>query len=204
MNLTARIAQAWRSIFTLMLLRKVTFRSKYHRLRLLYFFFEDPWRLKSADEHHRYETINAMINVNNLPTTSILEIGCGEGTHTKYLCSLSDCVTAIDISETAIQRAQKNLDINAKFHVVDAVSFLSNSKENFDLGVASEVLYYMDDPEGLLRLLHDRCRCVLVSFYDGEFKRMNEVLSKINGKKYWHICRGTTSWHCYYWSSNEN
>jgi len=82
---------------------------------------------------------------------SVLDVGCGNGglaksvgidmTRIQYL--------GIDISDTAIQKAQLNLP-NARFRVCDATN-PSTDLGSFDIFIFNEVLYYINPLEVLPR-----------------------------------------------------
>jgi len=81
---------------------------------------------------------------------SSLEIGCSIGVFTNMLADISDNVTAIDISDIAINKAKvecinKN---NISFRQSDLFQF--NTNVQFDLVCAAEVLYYLADNEAMI------------------------------------------------------
>lgn len=75
---------------------------------------------------------------------SILEIGCGEGNMTARLATISGRTLATDISDMAVRRTR---EMTSSFPNVDTrrLDLLSDEPPGqFDLVVASEVLYYFE------------------------------------------------------------
>src|SRR5690242_13893513 len=64
-------------------------------------------RLFATDE----TPFDRIIPVNELRGKRVLEIGCGMGLHTETLARAGALVTAIDLTETAIQATRKRLDL---------------------------------------------------------------------------------------------
>jgi cyclopropane fatty-acyl-phospholipid synthase-like methyltransferase len=75
---------------------------------------------------------------------SILEIGCGEGNMTARLATISGRTLATDISDMAVRRTREMISSfpNVDTHRLDLLS--DGPPGQFDLVVASEVLYYFE------------------------------------------------------------
>jgi len=92
---------------------------------------EDPWILSNKVEQLRYKLTLEIINKNReQQKDNILELGCAEGNFTELLSSSGYNVTAVDISEKAINRAKKKNIKNANFVVDDMLNYVKN--ENFN------------------------------------------------------------------------
>jgi SAM-dependent methyltransferase len=79
------------------------------------------------------------------PGGAILEIGCGDGILAERLSAGSyGQFLGVDISETAIARAQRLADARHRFVAADAATYVPDAR--FDLIVFNEVLEYFDDP----------------------------------------------------------
>jgi len=133
---------------------------------------EDPWDYtQSPFEREKYaKTLNAI----PLDVESILEVGSSEGAFTELLLQKGKRVVGIDISETALKRAQDRLQKYAgqfelrKFNIVKD----DGLEGTFDLILASEILYYLGDKKTLLALeekffaaLKEKGYLLLVHFY---------------------------------------
>ncbi len=72
--------------------------------------FNNELGLQGVEEIYRkpfikyYELLEEIIK----PNTNILELGCGTGLHTATLCNLSNNVTALDISSSAVELCKKH------------------------------------------------------------------------------------------------
>lgn len=84
------------------------------------------------------------------PKSTILEVGCGDGSFTKELVKFSPDVTAIDISESQIaENAKRFTGITFRQHdVAETFPFNNNA---FDVIWCSEVLEHLFDPAFALR-----------------------------------------------------
>mgnify|MGYP001602211531 CR=1 FL=1 len=82
-----------------------------------------------------------------------LEVGCAEGSFTKHLAPLCESLLAMDISETAVDRAQSALGAGSRVSFVRANlrDWEPAAGERYDLVVISEVLYYLGERNDLLK-----------------------------------------------------
>ncbi len=121
----------------------------------------DRWNIEtSVHEKKRLRTLFEFCK--SVPHRSILEIGCAEGHFTKMLTTISEDVTAIDLSSISISRAKKRAPL-AKYIVTTLEDFYPSKK--FDLIVASEVLYYMPNKQESLSHLRRLGKIVLTSTF---------------------------------------
>ena len=77
-----------------------------------------------------------------------LEIGCAEGAFTKVLAEHVEGLTALDISEVALERARLLLKGRKKtaFIVTDIRVWSPSEGLRYDIIVLGDVLYYLDKP----------------------------------------------------------
>ncbi|MFI5000689.1 MAG: glycosyltransferase [Reyranellales bacterium] len=110
----------------------------------------DPMAYDSDYEQLKYRRTLALLP--SEPIGQALEVGCSEGMFTALLASHVGHLTAADISETALRRArQRCREIgNVDFRRLDF--FDEELPTNLDLIVCSEVLYYLADRAGLVRV----------------------------------------------------
>ncbi|RBP40583.1 polysaccharide deacetylase [Roseimicrobium gellanilyticum] len=108
---------------------------------------EDPWDYGNVYEQTKYQQTLDLLP----PVTfeSALEVACAEGHFTVKLCERVKRLHAVDISQTAIRRAQERCREkgNVEFATLD---FMTQPIEGtYDLIVCSEVLYYVESREQL-------------------------------------------------------
>ena len=105
----------------------------------------DPWLLESsAYEDRRYQQL--MESINDRRYDKILEIGCGAGAFTRRLEGIANTLLAIDISETAINRARKIFATSSAtidYRVANVMDYDFAADEPFDLVVMTETIYYL-------------------------------------------------------------
>jgi 2-polyprenyl-3-methyl-5-hydroxy-6-metoxy-1,4-benzoquinol methylase len=121
---------------------------------------EDPWKLSGKQEQFRYRLVINYIKKNFQKTgLKILEFGCSEGNFTEHISKYDYKITAVDISETAIERAKKKNIPDAEFISCDMIEFVNTREINkFDLILLMECIYYLDKEKRivLLELLHKK------------------------------------------------
>ncbi|MCO5183460.1 MAG: class I SAM-dependent methyltransferase [Anaerolineae bacterium] len=136
----------------------------------------DPYQiskeLSKEPGTNKYDQAFALLN--GYHANNALEIGCGEGLLTHYLAEISDQVTAFDISDLAIQRAQKANDNATNIRYLQGdVRAIEFATGEFDLVFCSELLSYFPKeqlsdiveriiawvaPQSYLLLVHHRCQ----------------------------------------------
>ncbi len=106
---------------------------------------ENPWRFDSRSEIHRFEETNRIIREKIGPLETILEIGAGEGDQSEWLLKLAGRVQGVDISPTAVARANRRFANNlmASFAVGKLPDI--DLDERFGLVTAFEIIYYVKD-----------------------------------------------------------
>jgi SAM-dependent methyltransferase len=104
----------------------------------------DPWAFDGSQfEHARYDALVKELGAQRYGRT--LEIGCGSGSFTKRLLTLSDEITAIDVSSAAISKAKERFGgaDQVDFRVVNAIDYDPVAEGPFDLVVLTETIYYL-------------------------------------------------------------
>ncbi len=85
---------------------------------------------------------------------TVLDVGCGNGIITRSMGRAGFKVNGIDVSAKAIEKAKSSNDLpNVNFEVVSAEE-LAISLSKYDAILCSEVLEHLNEPEGLLKVLH--------------------------------------------------
>lgn len=112
----------------------------------------DPWNYTSPYEVRKYEETVALLP--SEPIDKALELACAEGLFTVRLAEKVGNLSAVDISPTALRRAEdhcsKNGCDNVTFRHMDF--FDAELGRDWNLIVCSEVLYYMPDTDALRSL----------------------------------------------------
>jgi 2-polyprenyl-3-methyl-5-hydroxy-6-metoxy-1,4-benzoquinol methylase len=106
----------------------------------------DAWGYLN-DIRHQQRRERILSRLPNLSGKKVLEIGCAEGFITERLIAQANTVIACDLSEIAVARAKSYCQdaSNATFLAADIRSEIPGN--NFDICVASDVLYYLSENE---------------------------------------------------------
>lgn len=107
----------------------------------------DPWDLEtSAYERDKYDHTIAALRGQTY--TKALEIGCARGVLTQRLAAQCLALSAVDVSETAIEAARTRM-VQHDHVAFERMVFPQQvpSATGFDLIVLSEVAYYWDDAD---------------------------------------------------------
>ncbi len=161
-------------------LRTTFFRNGWYRddhdeLDRIYQALKDPWNFESSPfERARLHLL--FEKVTEHPHDSILEVGCAEGVFTSMIAGAAQRVVAIDVSPTAIARAQTRCP-KPTYRTTSLQEFQAN--EVFDLVVCAETLYYMKDVARAIEKLSSLGRYCVVSYLEREAERLNPYLVKI-------------------------
>jgi LmbE family N-acetylglucosaminyl deacetylase len=111
----------------------------------LYDRHDDPWQFTSR----WYERRKRALTLASLPAerfSSALELGCSIGVLTSELATRVDQLLAIDVSQSAVDRASERLQGTAGVSIRRADAAAGLPEGDFDLIVLSEVGYYLDRP----------------------------------------------------------
>jgi hypothetical protein len=119
----------------------------------------------------------------------VVELGPMEGGHTWMLEQLGAAeITAIEASDRAYLKCLTVKELTgmrrAHFLYGDAIAYLRETTEHFDVGIASGILYHMTNPVELLALLAARCdRMFLWTHYydETELLRVPMVRARFKG-----------------------
>jgi SAM-dependent methyltransferase len=114
----------------------------------------DPWATATSPyEREKYDRTLAACGPG--PFRAALELGAGNGGFTVRLAERCDALTTVDFSPTAVALAQERLAGHAGVAVLEGtVPDDLPPSGDFDLVVASEILYYL--PEDAFRRTLDR------------------------------------------------
>jgi|GEM_PF-2536804 len=100
----------------------------------------DPWGIDSES----YEREKIQQQISHIPHySSVLELGCGEGSTTQLLSKKASTITSVDVSKKAIHRAvNKKYSCNVEFICGD-IKTIDLEQKMYDCVLLSEVLYYL-------------------------------------------------------------
>jgi trans-aconitate methyltransferase len=140
--------------------------------------YDDTWEawadMKTwgpASRWLRYLIRRSLTHIEPDTLSSILDVGCGEGTNTQMLAEIHPkcTVNGIDFSKTAIRLAQ---DLHDNSNLGFSVDIESASLNNhYDLITCFEVLEHVEDWQNLLNKMADASnRFVLLSFPMGRMR----------------------------------
>jgi 2-polyprenyl-3-methyl-5-hydroxy-6-metoxy-1,4-benzoquinol methylase len=161
----------------------------------------DPWQMESDREQFRFQETNRIIEREFGKVGTLLEIGCGEGYQTEHLSRLCDRLYGFDVSKTAVDRALRRCS-EARLQVADMFGYRPEIKK-FDLVVACEVLYYVQDvPAALARMRQLGSRYVVTYFLSAPYM-LDGFLRDIDNLQSQVITFGDTSWMVVWWGDGS-
>jgi SAM-dependent methyltransferase len=104
----------------------------------------DPWDIESS-AYERDRCVQLLKMIEDRRYARVLEIGCGAGYLTRLLAPLADHIVALDISQTAIDRARAlgagQADID--FRVANIMDYKPQADGPWDLIVFSDTMCYL-------------------------------------------------------------
>ncbi len=180
-------------------IEKATYRDDARRLQRAYA-VKDPWHLSSAREVLRYKAMNDIIIEHCGLVKSLLEIGSGEGHHTQFLEVVAENVVGLEVSEKAVARARKRC-LRATFMQGHFPELPDGLGCDFDLIVASEVLYYIRDLAAAVDIMNRTGRFCLVSCYEREVERIHSAVGHLPMLAQRDLRFGDMGYRVYLWRS---
>lgn len=161
----------------------------------------DPWHMNAAREQHRFAETNRVIQDHvSERFERVLEIGCGEGHQSEYLARLTDKLTGIDVSPTAVERARRRAP-SVDFVAGDLFAQpWAREPGRFDLVTACEVLYYMSDMPRFLRAMDDLGGACLVSYFAPAARLCEAPVMAMPGARQMRFRHEDTEWVAAWWT----
>ena len=160
-------------------LRGIRYSDNYSKMDTIYR-IDDPWHMTSPSQQYRFRETNQVILEQFGRVGSILEIGCGEGHQSLFFQQICDHLVGLDVSARAIKRAGRKCP-ESKFLVGTIFSQEVEAYAPFDLVVACEVLYYMEDVSVALQRIRELGRNVLVTYFGGEMPTLDAHILHLPG-----------------------
>lgn len=145
-----------------------------------------------------YHIVLSFIDKYLQPDMRVLDIGCGCGTISLYIANKSNDVLGIDISEKAVNAAQKSATLlgikNASFKTIDFLD--ADFEEKFDFIIFSEVMEHLPDDKLAIKKIHELMKEDAIIFLtvpskNAPIHRMRKLLFKDDtfDKKVGHLRR---------------
>ncbi len=182
------------------MLHRVEFKDSVERLEYLYA-LEDPWDMATAREQHRFEKTNEFLLTQVPQIKSLLEIGCGEGHQTAVFNRVAEQVFGLDVSKSAITRAQLACP-DAAYAIGDITTTkIPEDWPKFEVVAACEVIYYMRDIPKALDAMEAAGSAVLVTYYDHYRAMLDPIILSRPGVVQQRIAYQDTNWTAAFWRS---
>jgi SAM-dependent methyltransferase len=104
----------------------------------------DPWDFESS-AYERDRCVQLLKMLEGRSYARVLEIGCGAGYLTRLLVPHADQIVAVDISQTAIDRARalSTGQTDVDFRVANIMDYKPQADGPWDLIVFSDTMYYL-------------------------------------------------------------
>ena len=113
-----------------------------HYFDSLYAVQKDPWNFRNSGyEHEKYR--QSISSLGDSYFGSVLELGCSIGIQTKMLAERCDHLTAIDISEVAVDEAKTNCAGRSEITFLVGDITRNFPKGKFNLITCCEIGYYL-------------------------------------------------------------
>lgn len=146
------------------------------------------------NKNFTYHIVLSFIDKYLQPNMKVLDIGCSVGTISLYVANKGNEVVGTDISERAINAAQKSAEIlGAKNVSFKAIDFLdADFQEKFDFIIFSEVMEHLPDDKLTINKIHDLLRINGILFLSTRLERdpMHKIRIRLFGKDKFDICVG--------------
>jgi ubiquinone/menaquinone biosynthesis C-methylase UbiE len=151
------------------------YRSNHGPFEELYRTVRDPWNFETS--HYEQRRLRTLLkSVRTYPHDTVLEVGCGEGLFTAQLGSIARDLVAIDVSETALERARKRYP-RASYIKAGLEDFQTD--RTFDIIVCAETLYYIQDVAHAIDKMTRLGRYCLVSYLSRETKNLDSYFTDL-------------------------
>lgn len=143
----------------------------------------ESWMTMYADkeQHPRRESMQSFI-FDKLPAdAAVLDIGCGFGEISGMLGKICKSVVGIDLDHAKLQHAlDRYSSDNVTFILGDALEFLKENRQNYDVMICSHILEHLDDPSEMLRSFKDYFSYIYIEVPDFDNSYINHVRQRLN------------------------
>jgi SAM-dependent methyltransferase len=167
------------------------------------YLLQDPWGMNSPSEQSRFAETNRLLLEKFGHVGSLLEVGCGEGHQSIYLRHICDTLTGLDICGRAVERARTRHP-GGRYIVGDLFSPAIADLAHFDLVMACEVLYYINDLEAALRRMRELGRNGFVTYFDKMMEKLDPLVLSLPGVSSEILKIGDACWRAVWWSERSS
>lgn len=84
-----------------------------------------------------------------------MDLGCGTGLNGELFSEIADCLSGVDLSDKMLEIAHKK-NVYNNLHLTDIVTFLNESKDLYDLFLATDVFVYVGELEIIFNAVKHR------------------------------------------------
>ena len=129
----------------------------------------------------------------------LLEVGSGEGHQSEWLSRVTDRLTGIDVSPTAIKRARTRVPTG---HFVAGDLYTqpwAHERGHFDVVTACEVIYYMSDMPRFLRTMDRLGHACLVTYFAPAARKVAVHVDAMPGVERSSFHYGDVEWIAAWW-----
>ena len=138
--------------------------------------FEEMYKSEAKEDFDSWHISNLTILarrvhleiVNSYNFQTILDFGCGKGAFTHLLKKRNNTVTGLDISKTAIKKAQATYGSEIHFDTIknnDFSTFLKSCDGRVDLTICLETLSYIKDWKHVIKEISSFSKFFYVALY---------------------------------------
>jgi 2-polyprenyl-3-methyl-5-hydroxy-6-metoxy-1,4-benzoquinol methylase len=179
-------------------IRGAHYRQRNRRLDALYW-VRDPWKMQSPREAYRFDETNRIIKKHFGQVDRMLEVGCGEGHQSVHFLEICKSLYGIDVSHRAVLRAKRRCP-SGIFDEGDVFNAkILEGTHRFDLVVACEVLYYMENIPAVLNRFSQIGSACFVTYYRSQRERLDPYFAKLSDSQKATIGVQDTGWRAVWW-----
>ena len=105
---------------------------------------------------------------------TVLDLGCATGALTNMIAEKAKKVIGIDHNKLDIEKAKATYTKNnLEFYPGDALAFLSNNKEHFDVLILAHILEHLDNPKEFIYAFKNYFRFIYIELPDFDSSLLN-------------------------------
>ena len=135
---------------------------------------EASFKVYTSEKHHIRQFSKDFIFKNIQESDKVLDLGCKSGDISNMLAEKVKEVVAIDYDKNAIELAkQKYNKPNLKFHHREALEYLKENGEEFDVLILSHILEHLDNPKDFILNFKDYFKHIYIEVPDFDRSYLN-------------------------------